>query len=160
MRALVVSLLMLLASIGAGAAWLYHQGAFAVKAADKVETAENQAAVANLNTEGVKQSVARVQIVTGTQQSAARLAEKYRAEAQAAKDADAPLDPDRARRLRAADDELCRLNPALDGCGASSGDAGGSAAPVLVPDARRWELPNAVGSGVSLYSPRGGAGGL
>jgi|SRR5246127_342856 len=132
MRALMVSLLVFVCSLGGVAAWLYHQGVFAVKTADTVAKAEDHAAVADLNTQGVKLSVGRVKAAVAVQQSAAALARQYRAEAQAAGDANAPLDPDRAQRLRDADDRLCRMDPSLDGCAANR-DAGGSPAFVLAP---------------------------
>ncbi|WP_341019443.1 hypothetical protein [Brevundimonas diminuta] len=40
--------------------------------------------------------------------------------ARTADDADTPLDPDRARRLRDHDRELCRLAPVVAGCAASA----------------------------------------
>lgn len=42
-------------------------------------------------------------------------------QARSADDANDPLDPVRADRLRAHDRELCRLAPDLDGCAAASG---------------------------------------
>ena len=44
-------------------------------------------------------------------------------QARSAEDANHPLDPVRADRLRAHDRELCRLAPDLDGCAASPGPA-------------------------------------
>jgi hypothetical protein len=44
-------------------------------------------------------------------------------EARTAHDADLPLSPDRLDRLRAHDDELCRIAPDLGGCSAASDPA-------------------------------------
>ena len=44
-------------------------------------------------------------------------------QARSAEDANEPLDPVRADRLRAHDRELCRLAPDLDGCAAAPGPA-------------------------------------
>lgn len=44
-------------------------------------------------------------------------------QARSAEDANDPLDPMRADRLRAHDRELCRLAPDLDGCAAATGPA-------------------------------------
>ncbi|MNQ76146.1 hypothetical protein D3C85_909690 [compost metagenome] len=44
-------------------------------------------------------------------------------QARSAEDANDPLDPVRADRLRAHDRELCRLAPDLDGCAAAPGPA-------------------------------------
>ncbi|GAW40387.1 hypothetical protein SH203_00785 [Brevundimonas sp. SH203] len=46
-------------------------------------------------------------------------------QARSADDADQPLDPRRADRLRDHDGQLCRLAPDLDGCAAATGSAGG-----------------------------------
>lgn len=123
--------LTILAVLGAVVAWIYHQGALGVRSEQKVAAAEDKAAVASLTTQGVKQSEQRVKITLATQQDAATLASRYRAEAEAAGDAHAPLDPDRAARLRAGDEQLCKLDPGL--C-AAGGDAGGGA-PLMRPAA-------------------------
>lgn len=47
------------------------------------------------------------------------------AQAKEAPDANVPLDPARAARLRAADDGLCVIRPTLGGCGPASGAAAG-----------------------------------
>ncbi|HKT53833.1 MAG TPA: hypothetical protein VJP88_05240 [Caulobacteraceae bacterium] len=108
--------LVLTLGLGSALAWLYHQGARGVQDAQKVATAQDQTAVANLNTAGVRQSEQRVKITVATQQTAAQLAAQYRAEAQHAGDAHAPLDPGRAERLHASDVQLCGTDPDLAGC--------------------------------------------
>lgn len=56
-------------------------------------------------------------------EAAARLSAVAETEARKAPDAQTPLDPDRARRLRELDRRLCGLAPDLSGCAAAPGPA-------------------------------------
>lgn len=51
-------------------------------------------------------------------------------QAERAPDADVPLDPDRLRRQRALDRELCWIQPTIPSCVAAAADAGSGADPV------------------------------
>ncbi|MDP1873803.1 hypothetical protein [Phenylobacterium sp.] len=86
-------------------------------AAPAIETAQDQAVSAELAGEGAnlaaglaealhQQSLAQRQVLSALERAAIQ-----------AEDADAPLDPARADRLRAHDDQLCGTAPHLDGCG-------------------------------------------
>lgn len=86
--------------------------------ADKLAHAEDKATVADLNTQGVKQSESRIRVTVDAQQAAGQLAATFQAQALAAGDAHAPLDPDRTARLLANDASLCQLDPDLTGCAA------------------------------------------
>lgn len=86
-------------------------------AAPAIEAATDQAVSAELAGEGAaiaaglaealhQQSLAQRQALSALERAAIQ-----------AEDADAPLDPARADRLRAHDDQLCGAAPHLDGCG-------------------------------------------
>ncbi|MDP1872544.1 hypothetical protein [Phenylobacterium sp.] len=86
-------------------------------AAPAIETATDKAVSAELEGEGAdlaadlaealhQQSLAQQQALSALERAAIQ-----------AEDADAPLDPARADRLRAHDDQLCGTAPHLDGCG-------------------------------------------
>lgn len=106
------------ASILIAALGLYWKGRLegAARERPKVEAAQAQAAVANLEAEGERQSVARIDVVMQTREAALRAVETLTPAALQSEDAHAALDPARAARLRHADGELCRLAPELDGC--------------------------------------------
>lgn len=84
-----------------------------------IEAAQDSAASAQLEGEGAalaadladalnRQSLAQQRALSALERAAIQ-----------AEDAHAPLDPDRAARLRAHDDQLCNAAPHLDGCGQS-----------------------------------------
>ena len=81
----------------------------------KTEAAQAQAAVAGLETEGARQTAARVEVVVRQREAAAETVTQLAAKALTSEDAHAPLDPDRAARLRDADRRLCDA-AALAGC--------------------------------------------
>lgn len=82
----------------------------------KTAAAQAQAAVASLETQGARESAARVDVVIRRRESADHTVVQITPEALDAEDAHAPLDPERADRLRLADDQLCLSAPALAGC--------------------------------------------
>ncbi|MDP3405032.1 MAG: hypothetical protein Q8S03_10110 [Brevundimonas sp.] len=110
----------------------------------RADAAEDQAMTSDLTAEGQGDQVRRIdtythQIITIQTATAAAAAE-----ARSAPDAETLLDPDRADRLRQHDGELCRIAPALAGCGPAPDPAGGGGAAVRdPPPARR---PDAGGS--------------
>ncbi|RAK60890.1 hypothetical protein DJ021_14250 [Phenylobacterium hankyongense] len=88
----------------------------AARARPKIEAAQAKAAVAGLETQGAKESAQRVEVVVRQRDAAAATVAQVTAKALTSEDADAPLDPDRAARLRNADRELCLAGPELVGC--------------------------------------------
>jgi hypothetical protein len=91
--------------------------------------AVNDAAARRLEAEGAAVQARRLDDHQQQALELARITAAAGAEARNADDADHPLDPDRADRLRAHDRELCRLRP--DVCAASAAAApGGGDGPV------------------------------
>ncbi|HEX2800937.1 MAG TPA: hypothetical protein VHN73_02605 [Phenylobacterium sp.] len=93
-----------------------HEGAAAER--PKTRAAVAQAAAAVLNTEGARQTVRRVDAAVRQREAAESTILQIIAKAPNSEDARAPLDPDRAARLRDADRSLCLAAPDLAGCGA------------------------------------------
>ncbi len=90
----------------------------------KAANAELQASTSSLEVQGAEASTQRVEVVVRTREAAQQSLTDVSRHAAEAPDANAPLPPDRASRLRAHDDFLCRLRP-LQGCApAASADAG------------------------------------
>lgn len=110
------------ALVAAGA--LYWKGRHddAARERPKTEAALAQAAVAGLETQGARDSAQRVALVVRQRDAANDTVAQLTAKALTSEDANAPLNPDRVARLRAADDSLCLAAPNLAGC-AASGDA-------------------------------------
>lgn len=117
---ILVSVASVLAAIGG----IYWKGRHddAVRERPKTEAALAQAAVAGLETQGARDSAQRVELVVRQRDAANDTVAHVAAKALTSEDADAPLNPDRADRLRAADDSLCLAAPGLAGC-AAGGDA-------------------------------------
>ena len=88
--------------------------------AARVQAAAGDAAAAARRLEQQGQAVqqGRLETFNNTTTQAARATATAVTQARSAHDADSPLDPDRLRRLREHDRELCRLAPDLDGCAA------------------------------------------
>ena len=84
----------------------------------RTEAALAQAAVAGLETQGARDSLQRVEVVVRQREAAAQSVARVTNKALIAEDAHAPLDAERAARLRAADRELCLAAPELVGCAA------------------------------------------
>lgn len=78
----------------------------------KVEVATDRAAVASQEAAGGREQAARLDVYVNQREAAYAASARLAQEAYRASDASTPLDPDRAARLRAADRELCALNPA------------------------------------------------
>ncbi|MFL5297677.1 MAG: hypothetical protein ACJ798_14965 [Phenylobacterium sp.] len=113
------------AAVIATAAGLYWKGRHddAVRQRPKVEAALAQAAASGLQAKGAQDSAQRVELVIRQRDAAAATVTELTPKALNAEDAHAPLDPDRARRLLSADEQLCLAAPSLAGC-AAGGDAG------------------------------------
>jgi predicted secreted protein len=79
----------------------------------KVVAARAQAAVAGLEAAGERLSAQRVDVVVRQREAADETVTQLTQDAMTSEDAHAPLPADRAARLRAHDDELCRIAPAL-----------------------------------------------
>jgi hypothetical protein len=90
----------------------------AAKARPKIEAAQAKVAVAGLEIHGARQSAQRVEVVVRQREAAAATVAQVTAKALKSEDADAPLAPDRAARLRDADRQLCLASPELAGCAA------------------------------------------
>jgi hypothetical protein len=127
---------MIVALAGAGlllaaAAGLYWKGRLegAARERPKVEVALERAAISGLQTQGELASAQRVEVVVRQREAAARSVAQITEDALKSEDADAPLDPARAERLRLSDERLCNAGPALAGCAADR-DAHGGETPV------------------------------
>jgi hypothetical protein len=90
-----------------------HDGA--AQERPRVAAAQAQAMAAGLETLGARQTARRVEVVVRQRDAAAAVVSDIAAKALLAEDAHAPLDPDRAARLRDADRRLCD-QAALAGC--------------------------------------------
>ncbi|QYF87521.1 hypothetical protein [Brevundimonas sp. PAMC22021] len=91
----------------------------------RLDTAQAQAAAGRaaetarrLEQQGEATQQRRLDIFNDTTTQAARATATAVTQARSADDAHTPLDPDRLRRLREHDRELCRLAPDVDGCAA------------------------------------------
>jgi hypothetical protein len=115
--------LVLLAAVAA----IYGSGRRDGRAAErpKVAAARAEAVVGRLETRGARDAAQRVEIVVRQREVAATGAARVMIEALKAEDADAPLDPARADRLRAHDLQLCDAAPDLLGCAAGRDARGG-----------------------------------
>jgi hypothetical protein len=89
----------------------------------KIEAALAQAKVASLEAQGAQASAQRVDAVTRRRDAAKAVVAQLTPKALKSEDANAPLDPARAARLRDADIQLCDDDPTLAGCPAR-GNAG------------------------------------
>ena len=88
--------------------------------AARVQAAAGDAAAAARRLEQQGQAVqqGRLETFNNTTTQAARATATAVTQARSAEDADTPLHPDRLRRLREHDRELCRLAPGINGCAA------------------------------------------
>jgi len=136
---LILILTAMLAVLGvAGGLYLKGRHDAAARERPKTEAALAKAAVAGLETQGAQQSAQRVEVVVRQRDAANGVVAQLMPEALKSEDANVPLDPARATRLRNADDGLCRAGPDLANC-TSNSDAPGR------PDAVR-ALPPADGA--------------
>jgi hypothetical protein len=118
---------LVLASIAvvlSAAGGLYWKGRHddAVRERPRTEAALAKAAVAGLETQGAQQSAQRVEVVVRRRDAANAVVAQLMPKALKSEDANAPLDPARADRLRDVDQQLCITSPGLAGC-APRGDA-------------------------------------
>jgi hypothetical protein len=120
----LILILAAIATLLTAAVGLYWRGRHddAAREGPKTEAALAQAAVAGLETQGARDSAHRVALVVRQRDAANDTVAQLAAKALTSEDANAPLNPDRAARLRAADDSLCLAAPGLAGC-AAGGDA-------------------------------------
>lgn len=102
----------------------------------KAAAARAAAAVAEVETRGERESAQRAEIVVRQRTAADRAVAELARDAHQSEDADEPLDPGRAARLRAHDERLCDANPGLAGC-APVGDAAGGDPALRTPPAAR-----------------------
>ena len=126
MSARSILILVAMGIVLAVAGGLYWKGRRddALRERPKAEAALATAAVAGLATHGAQASAQRVEIVVRRRDAAATVVAHLTPQALKSEDANAPLDPARAARLRDADRQLCLTSPSLAGC-AAGGDAGG-----------------------------------
>jgi len=124
---LILILTAVLAVLGvAGGLYLKGRHDAAARERPKTEAALAKAAVAGLETQGAQQSAQRVEVVVRQKDAANGVVAQLMPEALKSEDANAPLDPARAARLRNADDGLCVTDAPLAGC-APGADAAGRA---------------------------------
>jgi hypothetical protein len=122
----------------AGAAGLYWKGRLEGSARErpKIEAALARAAVASLEVRGERESAERAEAAVRAGELAAHSVTHVTRDALKARDANAPLDPDRILRLRAHDERLC-LSAELAGCAPTGDAAAGAKAVRAAPAARR-----------------------
>jgi hypothetical protein len=120
----LILMLAALAAVLALAAGLYWKGRHddAVRERPKTEAALAKAAVAGLEAQGAQASAKRVDVVVHQRDAANGVVAQLMPQALKSEDANAPLDPARAARLRDADRQLCLTAPGPAGC-----PAGGNA---------------------------------
>lgn len=111
-----VAILAIVSALVGAVAWVYWTGRQQPIMQQKVSAAQDGQTAAALTTQGVRQTDANVHLTVTAQQAAGAVAAQAAVQAQAAGDAHAPLDPDRAARLRANDHQLCGIDPVLAGC--------------------------------------------
>lgn len=122
----LILILAAIATLLAAAGGLYWKGRHddSMRERPKTEAALAKAAVAGLETQGAQASAQRVEVVVRQREAANTVVAQLMPKALKSEDANAPLDPARAARLRDADIQLCQSAPGLAGC-AADGDAGG-----------------------------------
>jgi len=107
-------------------------------ALDRARTASAEAAAQDrarrLEAEGAADQALRVDHHQQKTTKAERATAAVLVQARSADDADQPLDPRRADRLRDHDGQLCRIAPDLDGCAAATGLAARSDTPLRPGD--------------------------
>lgn len=112
----VAAVLTLLAASTVTYWWGRREGA--ARERPKTEAASAQAAVAGLEAQGARDSLQRVEVAVRRREAAAQSVAGVTNKVLMSEDAHAPLDAERAARLRAADRELCLAAPELAGCAA------------------------------------------
>jgi hypothetical protein len=121
----LVVLLFLIAGRGLGLRW--DPFGFQQRRLETAETratwAEADAAARRVESAGRAEQVQRLETHHRQILAVERATVAAVTEAKTADDAEAPLEMDRAERLRAHDRELCRSAPDLDGCAAATGPA-------------------------------------
>ena len=140
MNAKLTAGLMILAAVlavlgVAGGLYLKGRHDAAAREQPKTAAAVAKAAVASLETQGAQQSAQRVEVVVRQRDAANGLIAQLMPQALKSEDANAPLDPDRAARLRNADDGLCVADAGLAGCAADPDAPGGADAVRALPPA-------------------------
>jgi len=105
-----------------GGLWLHGRAAGVAVERPKVEAARDDAAARGLEAQGERDSAARVEAFQGRVGAARETVTRLERDLQDTDDAEDPMDPVRADRLRAHDRELCRLAPQLEGCAKLAGD--------------------------------------
>lgn len=83
--------------------------------------AESDASARGIEAAGAADTTTRVEVVLQQAGAAQRILTPFTSEAKAAPDANAPLDPARAARLRDVDEQLCAVRASL--CAGPAGDA-------------------------------------
>ncbi|WP_372785012.1 hypothetical protein [Phenylobacterium sp.] len=133
----LILILVAIATVLSAAGGLYWKGRHddALKERPKTEAALAKAAVAGLEAQGAQQSAQRVEVVVRQRDAANGVVAQLMPEALKSEDANAPLDPARAARLRNADDGLCLADAALAGCAANPDAAGRSSGVRALPAA-------------------------
>jgi hypothetical protein len=123
----LILILAVIATVLAAGGGLYWKGRHddAVRERPKTEAALAKAAVAGLETQGAQASAQRVEVVVRQRDAANAVVAQLLPKALKSEDANAPLDPDRAARLRDVDFQLCQSAPDVAGCATDSHAGGG-----------------------------------
>lgn len=123
-----IASLMTVALVLAGLGFRWDPFDLSRRRAERAEASAGQAradaAARSAEAEGQTGQVARLDAALVTARRLDTVTTRSTLEAKEADDADQPLADDRRDRLRAHDDELCRLAPELGGCAAPADPAG------------------------------------
>ena len=117
---LAVGLMLLIVGRGLGLRWdpLHLQARRMEAAQQRLGQAESEATARSLEAAARGRQVESLDAFHRNAKAVTQTTVAAETRARTADDADTPLDPDRARRLRDHDRELCRLAPAVAGCAA------------------------------------------
>lgn len=118
----LVVVLMLILGRGLGVRWdpLHLQARRLEAVQRRADQAEAQTAARALEAAARGRQIEALDAFHQQAEAVARATATAETRARTADDADTPLDPARAQRLRDYDRELCRLAPAVAGCAAAS----------------------------------------
>ena len=118
----------LLLALAAGLLWSFDPLSRRRAAELRAQSNEAEANVAHAQTRGAREASNMLGTAARTAASAEAAGAATIAAARQAKDANAPVDPERADRIRSLDRRLCELSPELQGCAADRSARGREAA--------------------------------
>ena len=117
---LATGVLLLIVGRGLGLRWdpLHLQARRLEAAQQRLDRAQTEASARSLEAAARARQLEDLDAFHRNAQAVTQATVAAETRARTADDADTPLDPDRARRLREHDRELCRLAPVFAGCAA------------------------------------------